>query len=255
MKKGQKRWTRDELFLVMNLYCQTSFGRMHSRNPDVVTLAMLIERTPGAVAYKLVNFASLDPHHQSRGVKGARNTSKLDREIWDEFQGNWLGCLYQSELLFSERKKESLETLVLDPNELIPEGLERERLVKTRVNQRIFRRMILASYDKGCCITGLRDSRILVAAHIKPWAVDPQNRLNPCNGLAMNALHDRAFENGLITIDQQYRIRISSQLKKRENANAYDYFQKYDHRRIILPQKFWPNPEFLQYHNDERFIP
>lgn len=61
MKKGQKLWTREELILAINLYCKLPFGRLHRSNPEVIHLANLIGRTPNSVAYKLVNFASLDP--------------------------------------------------------------------------------------------------------------------------------------------------------------------------------------------------
>ena len=49
---------------------------------------------------------------------------------------------------------------------------------------------------------------MLVAGHIVPWAADAQNRLNPRNGIAINALHDKAFENGLLTITPDYTIRV-----------------------------------------------
>ena len=68
MKEGQKLWTRDELILAINLYCKLPFGRLHRLNPQVINLANLIDRTPGSVAYKLVNFASLDPALKARGI-------------------------------------------------------------------------------------------------------------------------------------------------------------------------------------------
>lgn len=55
------RWTRAQLKLAFYWYCQLEFGKLHSRNRDIIELAQLIGRTPGAVAMKLVNFASLDP--------------------------------------------------------------------------------------------------------------------------------------------------------------------------------------------------
>ncbi|HRF38987.1 MAG TPA: hypothetical protein PK198_09360, partial [Saprospiraceae bacterium] len=55
MKKGQKLWTREELILAINLYCKTPFGKLHSRNPDVIQLSKLLGRTPSSIAYKLVN--------------------------------------------------------------------------------------------------------------------------------------------------------------------------------------------------------
>ncbi|WP_292003167.1 hypothetical protein [Chlorobium sp.] len=99
MKAGQKLWTRDELILAINLYCKLPFGRLHAKNPEVVMLASLIGRTPGSIAYKLVNFASLDPSLQARGIKGASNASKLDREIWNEFYQDWDRLPFESEKL------------------------------------------------------------------------------------------------------------------------------------------------------------
>ena len=48
-------------------------------------MANLIGRSPGAVAFKLGNFGSFDPELKKRGIGGLPNTSKLDKEIWDEF--------------------------------------------------------------------------------------------------------------------------------------------------------------------------
>ena len=83
------RWTRDQLIAALDLYCRTPFGRLHRGNPDVVTLAKAIRRTPSAVAMKLVNFASFDPVQQKRGIRGLSNAAQADREIWEEFQGDW----------------------------------------------------------------------------------------------------------------------------------------------------------------------
>lgn len=81
MKEGQSLWTREELILAFNLYCKLPFGKMHKGNPEIIHLASLIGRTNSSVALKLGNLASLDPSLQARGIKGAQNTSKLDKEI------------------------------------------------------------------------------------------------------------------------------------------------------------------------------
>lgn len=59
------------------------------------------------------------------------------------------------------------------------------------------------------------NKELLIASHIIPWGKDEKNRLNPMNGLLLNALHDKAFENGLITIAEDYTIKISSSCKKK----------------------------------------
>jgi putative restriction endonuclease len=255
MKAGQKLWTRDELILAINIYCKLPFGRLHAKNPEVVKLASLIGRTPGSVAYKLVNFASLDPSLQARGIKGASNASKLDRKIWNEFYQNWDQLPFESEKLRASFEHSSVEKLnQIDEDELPKEGRTRERMVKTRVNQAFFRTMILASYNNTCCITGLQNSELLVAGHIIPWSIDEKNRLNPRNGLAMNALHDKAFESGLLTITPEYKVKISPLLKQqKKNPAVSDYFLQYDGKEIFLPSRFLPDAEFLHYHNQARF--
>ena len=257
MKEGQKLWTRDELILAINLYCKLPFGKLHRLNPEVIHLANLIGRTSSSIAYKLVNFASLDPSLKARGIKGASNASKLDAEIWSEFFNNWDILPYESENLLANLENTTLEKLNIIPELSLPkEGKTREQLVKVRVNQSFFRSSILASYNNTCCITGIQQSEFLIAGHIKPWSLDERNRLNPQNGIAINALHDKAFETGLLTITTDYKIKISPILfKQKKSKSIEDYFLKYDNQKIILPSRFLPDVEFLKYHNENRFKP
>lgn len=254
MKEGQRLWTRDELILAINLYCRLPFGRLHRLNPEVKHLATIINRTPNSVAYKLVNFASLDPSLKARGIKGAVNASKLDNEIWNEFFTHWDTLPYESEKLLAKLENTTVEVLNHIPEEELPkEGRIREQLVKVRVNQSIFRRSVLAAYNNTCCITGIDQPELLIAGHIRPWGIDEKNRLNPRNGIAMNALHDKAFEAGFITITQEYKIKISPSLLNKKGISIVDYFSKYNNKEIILPSRFLPDVEFLKYHNEERF--
>lgn len=257
MKAGQTLWTREELILAVNLYCKLPFGKMHSSNPEIIKLAELIGRTPSSIALKLGNFASFDPTLKERGIKGASNASKLDKEIWNEFYNNWDVALIESEKLMAKVKKTTIEKLNdIDINDIPKEGLEKTRLVKTRVNQSIFRTIILATYNNKCCITGISNPELLIASHILPWSKDEKNRMNPMNGLALNALHDKAFETGLITIDaNSYKIRISLSLNKKGVSDSIKQnFLDYEGKEIILPDKFLPDREFLKVHNDSRFI-
>lgn len=255
MKEGQKLWTREELILAINLYYRLPFGRLHRTNPEVIHLANIIGRTPSSIAYKLVNFASLDPSLKARGIKGAANASKLDQEIWNEFFNHLGEFSFESEKLLAKFEDSTVEKLNNIPEiELPKEGKTREQIVKVRVNQSFFRSSILASYNNTCCITGINQPSFLIAGHIKPWSLDEKNRLNPQNGIAINALHDKAFENGFLTITPDYKIKISSVLlKQKKSQSVEDYFLKYHNQDIILPSRFLPDIEFLKYHNEERF--
>lgn len=255
MKDGQRLWARDELILAINLYCKLPFGKLHSRNPEIIHLAHLLGRTENSLAYKLVNFASLDPSLHARGIKGAANASKLDKEIWNEFYNHWDVLPYESEKLLAHFENTTVEKLNRIPEDELPkEGKERQQIVKVRVNQTFFRKTVLAAYNNTCCITGIQERDLLVAGHIRRWSDDELNRLNPRNGIAINALHDKAFEAGFMTITSEYKIKIAPVLLKQKTDIYRQYFHQYDGAEIKLLRRFLPDVEFLKYHNEERFL-
>lgn len=217
-----------------------------------MTIAEAINRTPSAVAWKLVNFASLDPSLTKRGIKGATNTGKLDKEIFEEFTHNWEALAYESEVLLFKFLNEDMKVPIQDTLEL-KEGLEIERNVKVRVNQSFFRSVILSSYDFKCCLTGIDIPELLIASHIVPWSKDKDNRLNPQNGLCLNNLHDKAFDKGLITFDTSFKVVLSSQIKNNNNNAIKQYFQNLEGKTLMLPKRFIPDVKFLEYHNKNVF--
>ena len=256
MKQGQRLWTRDELLLAINLYCKLTFGQLHKGNPAIIQLAGLVGRTPSSVALKLVNFASLDPSLDRAGMS---NASHLDRQVWQEFYADWAGRALESEQLLAAAQHLTLEEVAAEYEPLppVPVGRVKEQLVKVRVNQQFFRRTVLAAYDNTCCITGLRQPALLVAGHIKPWAVDVANRLNPRNGLALNALHDRAFELGLFTIrPDDYVIEVAPAVRQGNRPDAQaagELLGQYHGQALRLParRRFLPDPAFLDWHRSK----
>jgi len=255
MKEGQKLWTREESILAINLYCKIPFGQMHSRNAEVIDLATIIDRTPGSVARKLGNFASFDPKLRERGIKGLENASRLDNQIWQEYMHDWDEQFIESEKLLAKKKNTTIEKLnYIDLDNLKDiEGKEKERLVTVRVNQSLFRKMVMTNFNNKCCITGITQPELIVASHILPWSKDKGNRLNPKNGLALNTLHDKAFDCGLITITEDLKIKISSSFLKNDDIlSIKQNFVDYDGKALIEPQKFYPDVEFLKVHQ-ERF--
>src|SRR3984893_17325490 len=108
---SRRAWTRDELVVAFNLYCKLRFGQCHGRNPAVIELARVLDRSPNAIAMKLCNFASFDPAHQRRGVTGLGNASRADKEIWEEFNTDWNRLAVVSEKAFRELVGERGEEL------------------------------------------------------------------------------------------------------------------------------------------------
>jgi len=253
----RKLWARDELMLVFNVYLKLPFGKMHTRTPEVIEMANLLGRTVNSIAIRLSNFASCDPYHQNRGVKGMVGGIKQCQPIWDEFFENKELLIFESERILAEKQNQTIETkfddLLFDLKEL--KGETRLREVKTRVNQNVFRQIVVANYSGRCAITGIDIPELLLASHIIPWSKNEEERLNPENGICFSALYYKAFDKGLIGLNEKYQILLSSKLKKK---NANDYFEKYfaplENQTLILPQRYFPKKEFIQYHLDEIFL-
>ncbi len=250
------RWTKEQLKLAFHLYCQLPFGKLDMRTPEVIKLAGLIGRTPGAVAMKLSNFASLDPAITSTGRRGLEGASNLDREIWDEFHADWETLAVESEML---RRKLDADAQPIDDAEeqLIPEdfsGETRKVVTEQRIKQSFFRRAVLSSYRGRCCMSGLSEARLLVASHIVPWSKDKANRLNPSNGLCLSAIHDRAFDKGLITLTDEFKIVVSDELKRKKEAFVIEVLLPLDGRTIEPPERFAPQPEFILWHRNQLFV-
>ena len=242
-------WTRAETILAFNLYCKIPFGRIDQRNPEIIALAKRLRRTPGSVSYKLANLARLDPALKRRNIAGASHGSRMDEEVWNEFQNDWDALAYESELLLSRPEQEAVD----EPTDF-PEGLTRQSLVKIRINQRFFRTAVLAAYESKCLITGLAAHELLNASHIVPWKTDTKNRTNPRNGICLNCLHDRAFDIGLLTITPKMKVLLSPVIEKRRRDPAVnDFLMRYKDALLTPPRRFAPDPEFLQYHNDVVF--
>ncbi|MBX3387813.1 MAG: HNH endonuclease [Phycisphaeraceae bacterium] len=94
--------------------------------------------------------------------------------------------------------------------------------VKQRRGQRFFRASVLAGHDGKCCITGITHPEMLRASHIVPWKDDAKLRLNPRNGLCLNALHDAAFDRGLFTLTDACEVRHAKRLKKGLPREVWD---------------------------------
>ncbi|MDP2143957.1 MAG: HNH endonuclease [Gallionella sp.] len=250
------RWTTDQLKLAFHLYCQLPFGRLHSRNPEIIQLAKLIGRTPDALAMKLVNFASLDPAITSSGRKGLKGASNLDREVWAEFHADWEKLALECEML--RRNLDRTQPSEDESDEqLVPEdytGETRRVVTEQRIKQSFFRRAVLSSYRGRCCMSGLSEPRLLIASHIVPWSKDKANRLNPSNGLCLSAIHDRAFDKGLITLTDDFKIIVSEELKRRDEPFINDVLAPLNGKFIELPERFMPSVEFLSRHRADLFV-
>ena len=257
MKQPRNLWTKEELILAFNLYLKLPFGKMHKHTPEIIELANLLGRTPSSIGMRLGNFASIDPFHQQRGDGGLKGGMNQVKPIWDEFFHNQEELVFLSEKILAEKENTSIEykyeDLLFDLKDLKGETVLRE--VKARVNQSVFRQMVLSNYSTKCAITGIDLPELLLASHIMPWSKNEEHRLNPENGICLSALYDKAYDKGIIGINKNYEIILSTTLKKKKETLFFkNYFASIENLKINQPIKYLPRKDFLEYHLDTIFL-
>lgn len=250
---SSNRWTKEQVKLAFHLYCQIPFGKIDGKNKEIIALAKIIGRTADAMAMKMLNIASLDPAITSTGRSGLGNASALDREVWEEFHADWEALALECSLLMRqlhEGRDESPKMADSDETFDLTDftGETRQVLTEQRIKQNFFRRTVLSSYRGRCCMSGLAEPRLLIASHIIPWSKDKTNRLNPSNGLCLSALHDKAFDQGLISLTDDFKIIVSEALKRRDDTFIEEVFIPLEGRQIRLPERFLPSVEFVSRH-------
>lgn len=257
-----KRWTRDELLIVLNLYHKLRFAQFDQRQPVIIDLAKCLGRTPSSVTMKLCNLASLDPALKLRGIEGLKGASQLDRDMWDEFHSKPDEFVPLSQerfdALFVEAQNETTEVIPgtgIRRAPKLPIGeTETTRLTKQRRGQRYFRDIVLNNYDNRCALTGLPVRELLIASHILPWCDHEAERLNVRNGISLNRLHDVAFDQGFISFDPELRLILSNRLKSFLSYDSVKFhFEAYEGKCLDLPDDaIRPDNTFLKKHR-QRF--
>lgn len=118
--------------------------------------------------------------------------------------------------------------------------------VKARKGQSLFRKNVFNAYKNSCAITGEMCSEVLEAAHIQQYINEDSNHIQ--NGLLLRSDIHVLFDAGLITFDNEYRVKVSPYL----NSN---YYQSLSGKSILLPKELHHRPSLiaLELHNSEIF--
>jgi putative restriction endonuclease len=255
---GRNNWTKSELLIALKVYCELKFGQFHKHHTRIIEVSAAIDRTPSALAMKLCNFASLDPAMEGKGLKSASNA---DKKIMGVFLESPEHVILEAELEYEKLDFGKYHTGLSEPEvifeydyEKFPET-ENLSVVKTRILQNFFRKTVVSSYGFSCAICGTNIPNLLIASHIVPWARNKKLRLMPTNGISLCASHDKAFDKGYLSLEENYKIILS------ERLNDYDdnYFVKlmffdFAGKTIIRPFRFLPDKECLEWHRENVFL-
>ena len=259
-------WTREQRLVAYYLYFKIPFGRFHSANPDVIHFAGKIGRTPSALAQKLSNIASLDPSFIESGRKGFNKVANEDKTLWQEMSQDWNSFAVEMDraLAFYGATNYMVAhvnaALPVPPKPVVavvePDWSADDRVMqaKVRIGQSMFRMGVLNAYDARCCISGLSIPQLLVASHIVPWSVEKSFRRNPANGLCLSTLHDKAFDRGMLCLNDDYTVRIADRFRHLDDPFWQSAVVAFEGHCIRMPNKFWPDRDCLAYHREFVFL-
>jgi len=182
---------------------------------------------------------------------------KQCQPYFDEFFCNREKLLFESESILAKYQKTTIEKKYHKELEDIPQnivGEDRLNEIRKRVNQNVFRSIVLTNYNEKCALTGIDLKELLVASHIIPWASKIETRLNPENGICLSSLYDKAFDQGLISFRDDYTTLLSLRLRGNIGKQYYsEFFNIIEGKKLIEPEKYYPNKDFLEYHRDVIF--
>lgn len=244
-------WTRDEVTMVCFLYLYSERRRLDDKR----FMSEVTGRTVKSISAKMDNLSRFDPIVQAEGRVGLTHGAKIDEIVWNDFQEHPERMITEAQRLIAESgcmDVDSVHRYYDVDGELfmdIPEGQDRDAIIRTRVNQGMFRRRVLYCADDRCCVTGINEPRLLVASHIKPWCeCTPLEKTDVHNALCLNRLHDGLFDRFMMTIDDGGHIIYAPNL---EDAIGEDFYEssvaKYDRIRVNARNR--PLPEYILHHN------
>ena len=222
--------------------------RIYGRDNGVENLSELISRTDGYKSKNTKKKLTIDPEIGCILLKDPEfyedNNFRTDEQEGISFPNQVVKLKY-----FNQREKittkEKITTIKVSKSfELIDSGkVKRKQLTqKERKGQAGFRRDILKIYNNSCSITGITQKEVLEAAHIQGYVNEESNNVQ--NGICLRVDIHKLFDNGLITIDSEYKILVSSMLKSTEYENL-------NGKKINLPQNkiYYPSLTALENHN------
>jgi putative restriction endonuclease len=191
----------------------------------------------------------------------------LPPDQWIELPESWSpsiqrGKLYSAENHEGRRLWDQLQDVSLSPAVGLAHGGLSDRnqqarygepsLIKRRLGQGAFRVAVTEAYGRQCAISDGKVLPALDAAHIKPFNEGGLHLES--NGILLRKDIHCVFDAGYVTIGDKFRFEVSSKIKEVFN-NGEEYLRLHG-KSLRLPRSrtYWPNSEFIEWHNNNRYV-
>jgi putative restriction endonuclease len=157
--------------------------------------------------------------------------------------------------LFLDIENKILNEAPADYRQEIVKLIEQKNDEEIFLRGSLFKREIPKIYDNTCCISGMRidttlSLSMLDACHIVPFSTSYDDTVT--NGIALCPNLHRAFDRGLISISENYRVVVSSAFSEVDTAYSVRVFEN---KKIKLPhvKSHYPKEEHFDWHRQNVF--
>lgn len=221
-------------------------------------------------SYRGRQAAEMDPRWSVIGCIALREVQFLDERVYWRENVQWAdhnppGRHYDMDV---EPGSALLDVLALRPQASAPEltafspfvpllGDDRSwwtTQLAVREGQGAFRMRVLKAYEERCAVTGERTKPVLEAAHIQRYLGPLSNHVQ--NGLALRADLHALYDEGLITVTPELRVRVSGEIDKRFH-NGKVYYALSGQPLQVIPRRLEdrPSESALEWHESTLFTP
>jgi putative restriction endonuclease len=264
-----------------------SFGgsSSHRAPSPVLELAALFRRTPASILAKLANLdgsrshgAKAEPELSQRLTAQPALMRILYSVIVDTAREHGITTDRLPDFLDLSDETDDLlghdELLDVDLDKIIAQRVQeliestqtgdaaetgRRLEVEIRLGQRRFANDVLINYERRCAFCGFEPThlpkrKLLIASHIKPWSqANDRERLDTANGIAACPVHDVAFDQGLITVDNDLNIHRTALLDasiERDPGVAVFFGSPPLHTKLLVPGAIRPGQPYVAWHRE-----
>lgn len=187
-------------------------------------------------------------------IKDKKSNELLTQFLLDEYftnsKANYNNSTSGQQTLFDDIENKILKEPSEEYRQEIKKLLEQKNEEEIFLRGSLFKREIPKIYNNTCCISGMRiDATVNVsmidACHIVPFSVSYDDTIT--NGIALCPNLHRAFDRGLIAIDEDYKVVVSKSFKEEENNYGIRAFER---KTINLPSKenYFPTTNNFLWH-------